>query len=286
MTITNEFPSGSDVQTAEVLYLKRDGIHAHEKPYKLRYDPGEGNPRSNCTNETRTIEIRNLRGVEGMVTMEDDGFMWLPLQSSLAYDDFWDPARVREVYYNEIRQLLFETLRPSHIEILEHQTRKRHEQFPIFTGEVYKHLQPTTIVHIDFTLETALRISREFFHVPEGKYQRMQCINIWRPLRGPVSDWPLALSDRKTVDHESETMGVDIVTREGFSENAQLYYNPKHTWYYLSDQKSTEATLFCQIDTDMGHRAEGVAHTGFQHANATNSSLPRESVEVRAFVYY
>lgn len=99
---------------------------------------------------------------------------------------------------------------------------------------------------------------------------------------------------------------MDVVTRTGYTENAQLYYNPKQEWYYLSDQIEDEITLFCQIDTAKAERAGkkklfvpgqrqmnqlltrdiGVAHTGFSHSQAANAERPRESIELRAFVYY
>lgn len=112
---------GKEVQSAQVLYLKPDPLHFHEKPYKLRYDPGEEIPRSNCVNETQTITVKNLRGVEQHATLENDGFMWLPFHTSLTTEELYTPEVVQDRYYSEVRSLLFQHLGASRIEILEHQ---------------------------------------------------------------------------------------------------------------------------------------------------------------------
>jgi hypothetical protein len=79
--------------------------------------------------------------------------------------------------------------------------------------------------------------------------------SIWKPLRSPVEDWPLALCDPRTMDHASETIGVDTVTRQGVSENSQVYFSPQHRFYYVEGQLSSEAALFCQVDTAKGEQA-------------------------------
>src|SRR5277367_5207993 len=73
--------------------------------------------------------------------------------------------------------------------------------------------------------------------------------SIWKPLRGPLSDWPLALCDAESVNYETDLIAADIVSRTGYTENFQVYYNPNHRWYYLGGQKPTELALFCQGDT-------------------------------------
>jgi hypothetical protein len=111
----------SDAKTTNVLYLKRDERYLYEKPYKLRYDPGEGISRTNCTNESKTIEVRSLRGNENQLTLDEHGFTWLELHSALSSDEFYKAEQVEKVYYAELRHLLKELLLPDRIEFLEHQ---------------------------------------------------------------------------------------------------------------------------------------------------------------------
>lgn len=40
----------------------------------------------------------------------------------------------------------------------------------------------------------------------------LHLISLWRPIKGPVYDLPLTVCDRSTVDDESQTTAMDIVT--------------------------------------------------------------------------
>jgi hypothetical protein len=56
--------------------------------------------------------------------------------------------------------------------------RKRHEEFPISTGEPYKYNQPTSIAHVDTTNEWALAMARQLNPEKAAKLgkQRIQCV--------------------------------------------------------------------------------------------------------------
>jgi hypothetical protein len=74
--------------------------------------------------------------------------------------------------------------------------------------------------------------------------------SVWKPLYGPVSDWPLGVCDAQTVVMDRDCMATDVVTRTGFTENYQIYHNEGHLWYYLSQQLADEVVVFRQTDTD------------------------------------
>jgi len=137
-----------DVVT-DLVFLHRDEKHQTEKPYKLQYDPGEDIPRWNCVNETQSgVRIHDIRGKEDQFTLEKQGFAVYKLNSKLSPEDFDNETKVKKVYYQELSQLLKETLGAKRVEILEYGIRKRHPEFPISTGDEYEHLQPTSVVHI------------------------------------------------------------------------------------------------------------------------------------------
>ena len=141
-------PESADVDT-DLVFLEPDPIHQTEKPYKLQYDPGEDLPRWNCKNRTQSgIRIHDIRGREKDFSLKKHGFVVLNLSSKLTPGEFYDDVKVKNVYYEEMRQMLKESYGARRVEILEYGTRKRHAEFPISTGEDYKHLQPTSVVHI------------------------------------------------------------------------------------------------------------------------------------------
>ena len=73
-------------------------------------------------------------------------------------------------------------------------------------------------------------------------------ISVWKPLRGPVRDWPLALCDVSTVDPDDIQPG-DLVYGDYVVENCQLHQSGGQKWYYLRDQGPEEAWVFVQSDS-------------------------------------
>ena len=73
--------------------------------------------------------------------------------------------------------------------------------------------------------------------------------SIWKPLKGPVRDRPLALCDAKTVDSANDLVTSDVVYEDHSEENYQVHYNPKQRWLYLSDQQPSEMLVFRCADS-------------------------------------
>jgi hypothetical protein len=73
--------------------------------------------------------------------------------------------------------------------------------------------------------------------------------SVWKPLRGPIHDWPLAICDAESVDKEDVTP-ADVVSLEQAIENMVVHYNPKQQWYYLSNQEPNELLIFRQADSE------------------------------------
>jgi hypothetical protein len=79
--------------------------------------------------------------------------------------------------------------------------------------------------------------------------------SVWRPLIGPLEDWPLCLCDSATINTKDDLIPADHVAREEnglegrIVENYAVHYNQQQRWYFLSDQQSTEILVFRQSDT-------------------------------------
>ena len=78
---------------------------------------------------------------------------------------------------------------------------------------------------------------------------RCQYVSIWKPLRGPLHDYPLAFCDFRSLDPRTDLEPQDIVDRDEVLENVHVYHRPRHNWYYLSAQQDFEALIFRQADT-------------------------------------
>jgi hypothetical protein len=130
---------------------------------------------------------------------------------------------------------------------------------------------------------------------------RIQYITIWKPLRGPLHDYPLALCDKQSVDDEKDFEPQDIVDRDEVLENVHVYHRKRHAWCYLEGQEDTELLIFRQADTlqkgfgklfccDMilsffSYTLPGTPHCAIFNPAAPTDCLPRESIEVVAFIY-
>ena len=74
-------------------------------------------------------------------------------------------------------------------------------------------------------------------------------ISIWKPIYGPVTDWPLAMCDVRTLDPTTDLIETDVIFRDGYTENMSVYSNPNMKWYYLNKQQADEILIFSQSDT-------------------------------------
>lgn len=82
-------------------------------------------------------------------------------------------------------------------------------------------------------------------------------ISIWKPLRGPVQSWPLALCDLRTLSRD-DVITFDEVYSTAVLQSQQIVYNSSQKWYYVSNQQPNEVIVFKSMDTAV--RGEGLSH--------------------------
>ncbi|CAN9409405.1 unnamed protein product [Alternaria alternata] len=72
---------------------------------------------------------------------------------------------------------------------------------------------------------------------------------VWRPLKGPNNDWPLALCDWTTIDQENDIRLNDGLRKDRIDENSLLHFNQSHKWYYIKNQMPSDLIVFRQADS-------------------------------------
>ncbi|KAJ4385405.1 hypothetical protein N0V93_009833 [Gnomoniopsis smithogilvyi] len=277
--------------TTHTHFLKRLPLYYEEKPYSLRYTPPAGFPRANIEVERRDIQVEDIRPHVASLTLAQDGCELLPIVSRMRYADFDNDETIKAVYLREVADELCRRLGAQRVQVFEHTVRRRHAEFPISTGEAYQWNQPTSIAHVDTTLPWALDMARKLNPGNEAILQhRIQCVNIWKPLQGPVRDWPLALCHPSSVNSKIDFEPCDLVYPDYVVENRQVYHSERLRWMYLKDQGPDEAWVFSQADS-MSGTVTNVAHTACPISDSTTHDTaepvrPRESIEVRALVLY
>jgi hypothetical protein len=90
----------------------------------------------------------------------------------------------------------------------------------------------------------------------QGNTEKLTDVSIWKPLRGPLKSWPLALCDLQTLNGNDVT-AFDEVHAKAVLESQQVVYNPSQKWYYLPDQQHNEIIVFKSMDSVA--RGEGLA---------------------------
>lgn len=76
--------------------------------------------------------------------------------------------------------------------------------------------------------------------------------SVWKPLVGPVENWPLAVCDKSSIDLERDIVCHDSVFPESLVETGELQFNKSQKFYYLSKQKEDEALVLLQTDSESG----------------------------------
>ncbi|KAL6895046.1 hypothetical protein GGI43DRAFT_424494 [Trichoderma evansii] len=259
-------------------YLDRVQLYDIEKPYSMRYLPEEDIPQCNYVKVKYPISVKSMRE-SGPFRIDECGFQLIDIHSKLTYDDFWINEKVQSVYITEVKKALKLELGAKYVHVLDYAVRKRHESFPVSTGEEYQYDQPTALAHIDFTAKEGERIIRVLFgdRAEEVLKGRWQAINVWKPIKGPLDDWPLGLCDARSVDFANDTIAGDIVFDDFVTENLQIFPSPNFQWYYVPDQNIWEALMFKSADR--------CPHSGFYNPYVREGNL-RESLDCRTFVFY
>lgn len=272
---------------ASMYVLQRDSLFDTVKPYHLKFEPPEGFPRENTVMIKRDgIPVQDIRGIEHEFSVSRNGFGLMNLDLPFDVQRIDDEEWIKSAFVPDLARSAKEFLGASRVQVFDYKIRKSEKQFPISTGEPYQYQQPATVLHIDSTpnwTSSLVDSLNEGNEAERLKTSRYEYVNIWVPLRGPVRKWPLALCDNTTVDVDSDLQARDLVYEYGVVESFLAHDSYAYRFYYLRDQQPTEAWIMVQSDS---HSLRGVLHTSFYNPHADEKDPERESIEVRALVYY
>jgi hypothetical protein len=254
-----------------------------ERPRNFTFDPPPGVPRSNSGNEAHRLPIYSVRGIAPEVSLDREGFELLHHSSSVR--DFYDEDEVRTVYYPEAERLIAKATGASRVFIFDHTVRRRVRGADDRAPGMPR--QPATRVHVDHTETSGPQRVRDFMgDEAEALLRgRVQVINLWRPIRGPLRDAPLAVCDARSVA-PSDLVPADLVYQNRVGETYAVTFNPAHHWFYVPDMQPDEALLLKCFDSATDGRARFAPHTAFEDPTAPANILPRESIELRTLVFH
>jgi len=260
---------------ATLNYLLYEGV----RPQMFMTNQPDARPESAIKSQPFDVTIHNARVEQLAPTLDRNGFELRTHTSAVR--DFADDAEVTGLYYAECEALLKRATGADKVVIFDH-TRRLDVQAPKGAAP------PVRGVHCDQTFVSGPRRVRE--HLPEDEAaQKLQgrcaIINVWRPLVEPLVSAPLALCDARSIAHD-DIVPADFIYPNKVGEVAMFKPSDKHRWFYYPHMRRDEVLLIKIFDSLEDGTARLSAHTAFDDPTTPAGAAPRQSIELRALVFW
>ena len=273
-------PSANDVRGALTFIVPQD-----TKPCFESSALTGGEPRVHFKTETRRVDVRDMRQVADMLSLDREGFLLVRHETAVA--DLYDDEAIAGVYDRELETLLTEVTGADRVAVFDHTRRSDSSQGAAnpdgFRG-------PASRVHVDYTVDSGPKRAADALGAEEvdrvlSSGGRIVQINVWRPIRGPVLRTPIALADAGSVQ-PAELIATDQVFPDRVGEIYQLAHGSGQRWYWVPRMERNEVILIKGWDSLDDGRARFTPHGAFQIDGQDPNAPPRESIEVRTYLVF
>lgn len=264
-----------------------------EKPaYFLNPQPGMAE--ENMRYERLSVPIRDARASSPPPSIEREGFEIVNHQTAVA--NLYDQEAILNIYYPEIENLVKRITGANRVVAFDWNCRSsavpgtesgvKDTDGP--SSYIPEDVQPPVrSAHNDYTDLSGPQRVRDLMEINEAQallQRRFAIINVWKPIRGPVRQVPLAICDARTIA-PGELVDTDLVYSDRSGEISMLTYNPNQCWYYLPDMRANEAMLLKCYDSER-NCARFTAHTAIDDPSSDANAPPRESIEIRTLAFF
>ncbi len=278
MSETAALSPGTGYVEAELNYIVDDGI----PPVRYVDWPEEAHKAHVPTYEPHRVRIHNGRAVGGPFNLPTHGFAFITHDTAVA--DFFDEDEILRVYYPEIEQLIKDQSGAKRVLVFDHTVR---------TADSSRNAErwmrsPVRGVHNDYTERSAPQRVRDFLPPDEAEAalkRRFGIVQVWRSIAPRVESTPLTMCDGRTIP-EVGFIRYERRYRDRTGETYHIAYSPEHRWYYFPLMTREEAIVFKVFDSDPDAGVRFTAHTAFDDPTSPPDAAPRESIEMRALVFY
>ncbi len=254
-----------------------------EKPRNYTYEPPPGVAQTNTVYEPHALPIFDARSVAGHLSLDEEGLALIQHRSAVT--DFYDEDSLKRIYYPEAERLVADAIGASRVLVFDHTIRRRVTGTEDRTVGVPR--QPVPRVHNDYTEKSGPQRVRDLLGDEADALlrHRFAVVNVWRPIRGPLRDAPLAVCDARSVA-PADFVATDLIYKDRVGETYAVRHSPNHRWLYVPEMRTDEVLLLKCYDSAADGRARFAPHTAFEDPTAPADVLPRESIELRTLAFF
>jgi len=251
-----------------------------QKPFTYAGEPPPGRPQRSAVLAPWPVRIRDARPLAAALSLDRQGFVLRRHATAVA--DLYDDKAVERGYYPEMERLVAAETGASRVVVFDHTIRTASLTRP----DGSKAREPVHRVHNDYTVKSAPQRVRDLLPGEAGTLLagRFAIVNVWRPIRAPLLQFPLALCDAASID-AGDIVATDLIYPDRVGETYSILANPRHRWFYFPHMGREEVVLIKCFDSDSG-RARFSAHTAFEDPTTPADAPPRESIEIRTLAFF
>ena len=230
--------------------------------------------------ENKPVRIADAREAGKNFTLDREGFRLVRHETRMR--DFFDEEEVRDVYYRELDALVKRETGCTRTIVFDHTRRSGDED----TREALKIRGPVRMVHNDYTDWSGPQRLRDI--VPDEAEDllkhRLQVIQVWRAIRGPILRDPLAMCDAQSMAPQ-DFVAAERRFPDRVGEIYHIAHNSQQRWYFYPQMTREEAIVFKCYDSQKDV-ARFTAHGAFDDPASASDAPPRESMEARILAIF
>lgn len=240
-------------------------------------------PRIRCE-----VVVHDARAIAGGLSVDREGVVLADHREGMI-GDFRDDQALRSTYYPSVERLVCAVTGAARALVFDHTHR---------SSAVARRAPDGTDIavdeaHNDYTERSGPRRVRELLagllpgEDPDALLRGRHAIfNVWRPINGPVEQWPLAVCDMQSMSLD-DFVDAELRWPHRTGHVCAIRHNPAHRWLYVPAMDVGQALVFkCYDSATPGGTVRFGAHTAFVDPTSQGGARTRESIEVRTIALF
>ena len=238
-------------------------------------------PRIRCE-----VVVHDARPAAAALSVDREGVV-LADHPDGAIGDFRDEHALRATYHPAVERLVCAITGAVRALVFDHTHRSSAVQRRAADGTDIA----VDEAHNDYTERSGPRRVRELLAAllpgedPDRLMRSRHAIfNVWRPINGPVEQWPLAVCDMQSLARD-DFVDAELHWPHRTGHVCAVRHRPAQRWLHVPAMRVDEALVFTCYDSARSGVRFG-AHTAFADPTSRPGARPRESIEVRSIALF